>query len=416
LRDNGPGFLFDTKGQMLFPESMDDLDNLLGFLNSSVAYYFLSALAPTLDFNGGVVSSLPYIKNHEISVIRKLVEIAKADWDTLETSWDFKLNPFFNHNLTSFSDCLNSLKNEYANIVNQVQSLEVNNNKNYAELYDLTEEANVSVDIKDITLHCNPYFRFGADKTDSDLNKLVKTTSVEEFLSYSVACMFGRYSVNKEGLILANQGDTLENYLLQIPTPAFMPDEDNVIPIIDFDGDWFEDDITERFKTFLKVTFGEEHFTENVLFIEEAIGKDIKKYFVKDFYADHVQRYKKRPIYWLFSSPKGSFNALIYMHRYQPDTASIVLNDYLREFHTKLEARKESYEQVEISVAATQKDKTQAIKAVAKINKVLEEINDYEHDVLYPLAGQKIEIDLDDGVKHNYPLFGAALKKVTGLS
>jgi type II restriction/modification system DNA methylase subunit YeeA len=166
----------------------------------------------------------------------------------------------------------------------------------------------------------------------------------------------------------------------------------------------------------LKVTFGEKHFTENMLFIEEAIGKDIKKYFVKDFYADHVKRYKKRPIYWLFSSPKGSFNALIYMHRYQPETASIVLNDYLREFRTKLEARKESYEQVEISASATQKDKTQAIKAIAKINKVLEELNDYEHDVLYPLAGQKIEIDLDDGVKHNYPLFGSALKKVTGLS
>ncbi|WP_413699278.1 hypothetical protein ACLKMH_17510 [Psychromonas sp. KJ10-10] len=228
--------------------------------------------------------------------------------------------------------------------------------------------------------------------------------------------MFGRYSLDKKGIVLANQDDSLKYFLSQVSSPSFMPDDDNIIPIMDFDGDWFEDDITERFKIFLKVTFGEEHFAENLAFIEEAIGKNIKKYFVKDFYVDHVKRYKKRPIYWMFSSPKGSFNALIYMHRYQPDTASIVLNDYLREFRTKLESRKESYEQVEISVSASQKDITQAIKAIAKINKVLEEVNDYEHDVLYPLAGKNIEIDLDDGVKHNYPLFGKALKKVTGLS
>jgi type II restriction/modification system DNA methylase subunit YeeA len=231
-----------------------------------------------------------------------------------------------------------------------------------------------------------------------------------------VGCLFGRYSLDQEGIILANQYETLTSYMTKIPYPTYTPDEDNVVPIIDFEGDWFEDDIAERFKAFLKVTFGEENFAENLAFIEAAIGKDIKKYFAKDFYTDHLKRYKKRPIYWMFSSPNGSFNALIYMHRYQPDTVSIVLNDYLREFRTKLEARKQSYEQVEISASASQKDKTQAIKAIANINKVLEEINYYEHDVLYPLAGKKIPIDLDDGVKHNYPLFSNALKKVTGLS
>ena len=186
--------------------------------------------------------------------------------------------------------------------------------------------------------------------------------------------------------------------------------------MIDFDGSWFEDDISERFKEFLKVTFGEEHFIENLAFVEQALGKDIKRYFVKDFYADHVQYYKKRPIYWLFSSPKGTFNALIYIHRYRSDTVSVVLNDYLREFRTKLQARKESYEQVGVSASASQKDKTDAIKAINKINKALDEVNDYERDILYPLAGQKIEIDLDDGVKANYPKFGKALKNITGLS
>lgn len=416
LRDNGPGFLFDTKGQMLFPENSGDLDNLLGFLNSSVAYYFLSALAPTLDFNGGVVSSLPFIKSDNNSVVRELVSLSKVDWDMLETSWGFQTNPLLESSDKCVSAAYDNLQLNAEKTIDKFKRLETINNKHYASLYRLTDEAKVEVDIQDVTLHCNPYFMYGQDKSFEELSALVKKSTFQDFISYSVGCMLGRFSLDKPGLILANHAETYKDFLLKVPSPSYMPDEDNVVPIIDFDGDWFEDDITERFKEFLKVTFGEDHFAENLAFIEDAIGKDIKKYFVKDFYADHVKRYKKRPIYWMFSSPKGSFNALIYMHRYQPDTVSIVLNDYLREFRTKLEARKESYEQVEISASASQKDKTNAIKAISKINKVLEEINDYEHDVLYPLAGEKIEIDLDDGVKHNYPLFGKALKKVTGLS
>jgi type II restriction/modification system DNA methylase subunit YeeA len=237
-----------------------------------------------------------------------------------------------------------------------------------------------------------------------------------EFLSYGVGCMFGRYSLDEPGLILANQGETLADYLGRIPEPTFMPDDDNVIPLIDFEGDWFEDDISERFKQFLRVTFGDEHYAENLTFIEDALGKSVQKYFVKDFYNDHVQRYKKRPIYWLFSSPKGTFNALIYMHRYTPSTASVVLNEYLRNFRTKLEARRDSSEQISISVSSSQKEKTAALKIIDKLNKAIEEVNGYEREVLYPLAGQNISIDLDDGVKHNYPLFGTALKKISGLS
>ena len=169
-------------------------------------------------------------------------------------------------------------------------------------------------------------------------------------------------------------------------------------------------------KQFLRVTFGGEHFAENLAFIEESLSKDIKKFLLKDFYNDHVKRYKKRPIYWLFSSSKGTFNALIYMHRYRSDTASIVLNDYLREFRTKLQAREESYEQVSISRSTSQKEKTQALKMIDKIKKAIDEVNEYEREVLYPLASQNIDINLDDGVKQNYPLFGKALKKVSGLS
>ena len=186
------------------------------------------------------------------------------------------------------------------------------------------------------------------------------------------------------------------------------------------DGDWFTDDITERFHRFLRVTFGEENFEANLKFIETALGKNGKKreirdYFLKDFYNDHVKRYKKRPIYWLFSSPKGSFNALIYMHRYRPDTVSVVLNDYLREFHTKLASRKNHLEAVSISTSASQGEKTKAVKEIEALKKMIAELDAYEHDTLYRLATKQIEIDLDDGVKHNYLQFGAALKKITGL-
>ncbi|BCB72009.1 hypothetical protein HMEPL2_23600 [Vreelandella aquamarina] len=182
------------------------------------------------------------------------------------------------------------------------------------------------------------------------------------------------------------------------------------------DGDWFTDDITERFREFMRIAFGEEHYEENLRFVEQALGKDIRKYFLKDFYNDHVRRYKKRPIYWLFSSPKGSFNALIYMHRYQPHTVGTVL-EYLRDFKDeKLKARKNHLEAVSISAGASQGDKTKALKEIEKINKILAELDDYERDVLYPLATEQVEIDLDDGVKANYPKFGEALKKIPGLS
>jgi hypothetical protein len=225
---------------------------------------------------------------------------------------------------------------------------------------------------------------------------------VEDLVSYAIGCMFGRYSLDEPGLILADQGATLQDHLVKVPTPTFMPDADNVIPIVD--GDWFEDDIVARFRQFLRAAFGEQNFEENLRFVTESLGvKNLRDYFVKSFYKDHVQRYKKRPIYWLFSSPKGCFNALIYMHRYTSSTVSTVLNEYLREFQAKLKA---SLEHAERSNNAKEAD---------QFRKVLLELDEYEHDVLYPLASQNIAIDLDDGVKANYPKFGNALKKIPGM-
>lgn len=420
-RHRPAGYVFDINGMSLFPNNVVDISFILGLLNSVIVSEILRILNPTMAFQVGDISSIPVIdispnaRLAENSTISQLLIISQTDWDAYEISWDFT-----NFNLLQSNYRQVSLKATYSylrvcwrQMTIEMHRLEEDNNRIFIEAYALQDELSPEVPIKEITLTCNPYYRYGGDKTEAELEALLLADTMKEFISYAVGCMFGRYALDKPGLILANQGETIDDYLQRIPEPTFPADADNVIPMLD--GDWFADDISDRFRQFLKLTFGEEQYEENLNFLETAIGKDIRKYFLKDFYHDHVKRYKKRPIYWLFSSPKGSFNALIYMHRYRPDTVSVVLNNYLREYRTKLSSRKSHLEQVSISAAASQHDKTKALKEIENLNKIIAELADYEREVLYPLAAEKLELDLDDGVKVNYAKFGAALKKIPGL-
>lgn len=408
------GAVFSDAGMKAFQNNAADLFSINGFFNSRVTPYFLAAISETINYEQGNISRLPYI-NTQTKVVEDLVKLAKSDWDSNETSWDFSsfslLNPDFCQPtlLATYSN----LRNYWCGQIQLAKRLEEENNRVFIDAFGLQDNLDEKVDFNEITLSCNPHNRYQNAKTEEERETSLLADTIKEFISYSVGCMFGRYSLEKPGLILANQGEAADDYLARVPDPTFAPDDDNVIPILD-EG-WFTDDITDRFRKFLKVTFGEEHYEENLAFIEEAIGKDIRKYFLKDFYTDHLKRYKKRPIYWLFSSPKGSFNALIYMHRYRPDTVSVVLNDYLREFRTKLSARKEHLDQISISASASPKEKTQALKDLEKLRKMIEELDDYERETLYPLATKQIAIDLDDGVKVNYLKFGDALKKIPGL-
>ena len=193
-----------------------------------------------------------------------------------------------------------------------------------------------------------------------------------------------------------------------------MPDEDGILPVLD--REWFEDDIVARIRDFLRATFGEATLEENIRFIEESLGKDLRKYFLTDFYKDHLQTYKKRPIYWLFQSPKKGFNALIYLHRYTRDTANRVLNRYLREYLHKLQARLDQLDHIQTSAGATARDKTQARKESDQLRKIRRDCEDYERDILLPLAQQRLELDLDDGVKVNYLKLGDALAPIPGLA
>ncbi len=437
------GFLFDDTGRCGFSSDSVLTMLALGIFCSSLSNMFLEVLCPTLSFTSGELAKIPFLKintvptDSVVKTITYLISTAKSDWDAYETSWDFTSLPLLNPDYcqSTLKSTYNNLRAHWQEMTLEMQRLEEENNRIFIEAYGLQDELTPEVPLNEITLTCNPHYRYSNSKNAEELEALLLADTMKEYISYAVGCMFGRYSLDATGLILANQGEGLEDYYrivsnqlsvisnqeeeefvtdgCQLTADSFPPDADNVIPILD--GDWFPDDITERFRKFLRVTFGEEHYEENLKFIEAALGKDIRKYFLKDFYNDHLRRYKKRPIYWLFSSPKGSFNALVYMHRYRPDTVSVVLNGYLREFRIKLLSRKSHLEAVSISASTSPGEKTKALKEIESLRKMIEELESYERDVLYPLATEQIAIDLDDGVKVNYQKFGQALKKIPGL-
>ena len=418
----GDGMIAETGGPAIYArENVSEAEfwSAIGFLSTKVSDSILVGINPTINFQTNDILSLPFVANVDKQTAdntKSACNIAKSDWDAYETSWDFTTLPLLqpDHRGETLADSYATLRTHWQGMTDEMQRLEEENNRIFIDAYGLQDELTPEVPIEEITLTCNPAYRYGVKNSEEDRETRLRADTMAEFLSYAVGCMFGRYSLDADGLVLANQGETLQDYLARIPEPTFMPDEDNVIPVLD--ADWFPDDITERFRLFLRVTFGEAHFQENLRYIEDALGKDIRKYFTKDFYADHVKRYKKRPIYWMFSSPKGTFNALIYMHRYRADTVSVLLNDYLREFISKLEGERGRLEKLSDDPSASQGQRTKALKDMAVIAKQIDELNEWERDVVFPLAQAKIEIDLDDGVKANYPKFGAALKKIVGVS
>ena len=447
--------MFNVAGISCFP-SKDDMPFLLAFLNTKLANGITKIINPTINMNVGDVAKLPIINlSRELdnvnvkSNVTTCLGFSKMDWDSYETSWDFAANPLLaawnlerakagessgevaSRDLPrdgTLQGIYEKVRTGWAANCEEMRRLETENNRIFIEAYGLQDELTPEVPWHEITLTCNPLYRYAVKNDElgikneelekgrlpqvAKLEERLKADTVKELVSYAVGCMMGRYAIDKPGLVLANQGSTYEDYLAQISEPAFAPDDDGIIPILE--DDCFADDIVTQFHRFLRITFGERNFNANLSFIEDALGKDLRSYFVKDFYADHLQRYQKRPIYWLFSSPKGTFSALIYLHRYHPGTVGQVLG-YLRSHITKIQSRVDAADRTAADPAATQGMKTRAIKERAKLVRQLKELEDYERDVLHPLAGQRIEIDLDDGVKANYPKFGKALRKIPGL-
>lgn len=406
-------------GAFNFP-SPEEKRAALAALNSNVFPVYAKILCPSMHYTAGQVAHFPVLTARDAvtSVARSvetLVDLSKSDWDSYETSWDFTTLPLLSpdHRAGALEVTYARLRAHWQGMTDEMQRLEEENNRIFIDAYGLADELRPEVPIEDITLTCNPAYRYGVGSSEEDREARLREDTVAEFLHYAVGCMFGRYSLDAPGLILANQGEGIEEYLARVPEPKFAPDRDNVIPVLD--ADWFADDIVTRTRDFLRVTFGEAKFRENLAFVEAALGKDLRRWFTKDFFDYHVRRYKKRPIYWMFSSPKGSFNALVYMHRYRPDTVSVVLNQYVREFIHKLEVERARLEKLAVDPAATPAQQTKAQKETATVIKQIAELTEWERDVVYPMAQQKIAMNLDDGVKRNYPLFAGALKQIKGL-
>ena len=393
-RNSEYGHLFDDKGSSCFMPDRE-YNYVLAFINSVVGDYFLHVLNPTMSFQSGNIGALPIISEKVAdSSINNLslenVNLCKADWDSFETSWDFQRHPLL-RKVPTIAEAFDQWQTECNNRFNQLKANEEELNRIFIDIYGLQDELTPEVEDKDVTVR------------KADLGR-----DILSFISYAVGCMFGRYSLDVDGLAYAGGEWDNSKYA------SFAADKDNIIPICD--DEYFEDDIVGLFVKFVKTVYGADTLDENLKFIADALGgkgqpKDvIRNYFLSNFYSDHCKIYQKRPIYWLFDSgKKNGFKALIYMHRYQPDTIARIRTDYVHEQQARYRTAIVDLEQ-RIANASTD-ERVKLNKKLTTLQAQDTEIRTYEEKI-HHLADQMISIDLDDGVKKNYAIFQDILAKI----
>lgn len=397
------GFLYSNSGYGMFFNDEEKKITTLGFLNTKVVMNILSILSPTIGFESGYLRKIPYMES-DISVEEIVIEninISKQDWDSFETSWDFNIHPLVESALftsTSEADDVRKIEWNY-NLWKQkceerfvsLKSNEEEINRRYIQKYALEDELDYEIEDKDVTIR--------RANVQRDIKSLI---------SYAVGCMFGRYSLDTEGIIYAGGVWDESRY------HKYVPDSDGIIPITD--TDYLKDDIVSRFEKFISIVYGDDTLEKNLQFIAESLGNKgessreiIRNYFINDYFKDHCNTYSvtgsgKRPIYWLFDSGKqNGFKCLIYMHRYTKDTLNLIRSEYLHKTEDAVENALKNAEYV-IQTSSSAVEKAKATKDRDKYVKQLNEMRTY-YQALSHLAIQKIEIDLDDGVKHNYQLF-----------
>lgn len=390
----------------------------------------IGSINPTVNFQSGEIAKFPVILHKHLQPridanAKVLLSMAENDWNSYERSWDFRFFPLLDTSIVAHP----TLQYRYETwisaskeIASKTKDLEEENNRLFIEAYGLQDELTPEVPIEQITLTVNPAYRYGGNLTEQEQWARFRRDTMAELLSYATGCMMGRYGLELPGLILTDSRNSQAEHLVayeqrigkSIGEVQFKPDPDGIVPVLD--SEWFEDDIVARTREFLEVTFPESTVTENLRFIEESLGKDIRKYFCTEFYKDHLQAYKKRPIYWMVQSPKKGFACLIYLHRYTKDTLNQVLNNYFRPYLQKLEARLAQLGLDQLNDSLPTRERTAARKEAEKITKVLKECQVWEQDALLPLAQQRIELDLDDGVKVNYLKLQDVLAPIPGLA
>ena len=408
------GSIFDVKGSSGFP-SQQHLHTCLALLNSGLMTEFMSILNPTATFQVGDMARIPFSSSIEradkISEnSRKLLQFGKSDWDAYETSWDFATLPLLqlDHRAETLEATYTALRTHWQGMTNEMQRLEEENNRIFIDAYGLQEELTPEVPLNEITLTCNPAYRYGT-KNDVEANETrLRADTVAEFVSYGIGCMMGRYSLDHAGLAFADAGGIGFDPSKYETFPA---DGDGIIPITD--DEWFVDDAATRFRTFLAAKFGADKLQENLIFVAEALkpqGNDtpdekFRSYISRAFFKDHRRRYKNRPIYWLFSSGKTrAFEALVYLHRYNADTLAVMRTDYVIPLQTKMSNRIETLEHEANGTSVSAARRSATTKSLATLRAQKLELQEFD-ERLQTLAEHRIEIDLDDGVKANYALF-----------
>lgn len=419
------GFIPDHKGSMCYP--LQHPAYIAAFLNSSTTMSLLKIMCPTLDFAKGTLEQLPQpsTSSDEIDNVNHLakanISISILDWDSYETSWDFAELPLLkqNHN-DSLQQAFEQWKQECNDRFFQLKANEEELNRIFAEIYGMEDEVPIEVPLDKVSVH---YVVDTMDDLPEDWGNTsyvrTKRDEVVSLISYAVGCMMGRFSLDRPGLILANQGDGLQEYLDQVSNPTFQPDADGIIPFTDVE--YFHDDATGLFVDFMRTAFGEANLEQNLQFVADALDgsgtprQAIREYFRNDFFADHCKTYSvqsagKRPVYWLFDSgKKGGFRALFYMHRYTLDLLARLRTEYV---HPQQERYRTQISHIDEAMpTADKRAQADLKKQRKKLSEQLAEITAYEEKV-HHLADQMMKIDLDDGVKHNYALFQDVLAKI----
>ncbi|MGV6937015.1 BREX-1 system adenine-specific DNA-methyltransferase PglX [Paenibacillus sp. CMM36] len=401
VRDFKQGFLFSNAGFCMFDCESKNYINAL--LNSKVSGKILEILSPTLNYNVRDIANIPYIysnssdRNEKIELLtNQCIEISKRDWDSFETSWDFRVNPIilYQQGTDLISQAYGAWKKSVDNDITCIKESQEEINKLFIEIYELTDEISPEISDEDISIR-----------------QAVKERDIRAFISYAVGCMLGRYSLDKEGVIFAGGKFDPEVY------QTYPVDRDNILSVLP--GSYFDDDIVSKLIEFVKVTFGESRLFENMEYIAEALSmkegetskEAIRRYFLAEFYKDHIQMYNKKPIYWLFTSGKQkAFNCLIYMHRYDKSTLSRIRTDYLHELQIRMDAEKKTLLDI-INGDGTTKEIANAKKELKSLDLKIEELRAYD-EKLHHMADMQIEIDLDEGVAVNYAKFDGLLAPI----
>lgn len=421
--------LFGHKGSAVFSESPGGLLKYLSFLNSELAGLLATYIAPTVMLEVGQVKNLPWIEpeSFDSTGVERLIEICCADWDARETSWDFARPPYLRGGHSLLQDAFDDWYRRSCETADEARRLETENNRYWADIYGLTDEVDVDVPLSRVSLTYNPRFAFAPTKgaperSEDEYRWLHYQRSARELISWAIGVTMGRYSVDVPGLVLADQASSLDDFRARVAESRLQPDDDGIIPVT---GGAFDDDASRRVKAVLRVVFGAADLGDNIEFLTRCLAvkpgsstaefvppvipadpdRALEDYMAKSFTADHQKDYSGRPVYWSLESPKGTFRALIYLHRYTPDTVGQVLTKYAAPFVDRLKAESEAVGRERDAMMGddrkADRERARIDKKRAEIDAKIAEVQGFIDSILQPLAQRRIHLDLDDGVRIN---------------